>query len=416
MDTVDEPRTLSEPAPDVVGLLRDLTAMLLGSSYEGTFRCEAMVARVAERFGCTAEVSFLADTAVLTVDDRTYVFAAEPEVPPLDRVTALKRVLSEIEDGRLTAAQARARFAELRSRPPRWSKPWQVLGLVLFAVGFGISVQSTWQEVAVSAAAGLVAGLLVIGSQHRRYLTLIAPLAASVLVSAMVLLLVEHGAVRGGPILLMVPALFYFIPGDALSAAMVELVDGRITAGAARLVYAMVLLLVLAFGAFAATYLVGVPASVLFETPVEGNLGPFLVWGGWVLFALGLMFAFSMDPRDFGWALLLVLLTAAVAQLGTRAFGEIIGTYLGAVAMVVTAVLLGRRAAGPPAYVLYLGAFYVLTPGSHGLRGLESWIGGDRIEGVTDLAGMLGMLTAVALGMLTGGVLLAGAGQASRRA
>ena len=51
---------------------------------------------------------------------------------------------------------------------------------------------------------------------------------------------------------------------------------------------------------------------------------------------------------------------------------------------------------------LYLGAFYVLTPGSHGLRGIESWIGGYPLRGVTGVADMLGLLTAIGVGMLIG--------------
>ena len=107
-----------------------------------------------------------------------------------------------------------------------------------------------------------------------------------------------------------------------------------------------------------------------------------------------------MAPRDFPWALGLVLLTAAAAELGTRAFGDPVGTFVGAVVMTTAALLVGRGPRHPPAYVLYLGAFYVLTPGSHGLRGLESWIGGHMIQGVSGLAEMTGMLTAIAPGML----------------
>jgi uncharacterized membrane protein YjjB (DUF3815 family) len=55
---------------------------------------------------------------------------------------------------------------------------------------------------------------------------------------------------------------------------------------------------------------------------------------------------------------------------------------------------------------LYLGAFYVLTPGSHGLRGLESWIGGSRIQGVTGVADMVGLLIAIAVGMLVAGAVV----------
>ncbi|HET6214104.1 MAG TPA: threonine/serine exporter family protein, partial [Micromonosporaceae bacterium] len=110
--------------------------------------------------------------------------------------------------------------------------------------------------------------------------------------------------------------------------------------------------------------------------------------------------------RDLPWALLLVLLTAAAVALGVRIFGDPIGTFIGAVVMSVTALLLGRRPGLPPPYVLYLGAFYVLTPGSHGLRGLDSWLGGHPIQGVSDLAGMIGLLAAIALGMLIGAVLV----------
>ena len=106
------------------------------------------------------------------------------------------------------------------------------------------------------------------------------------------------------------------------------------------------------------------------------------------------------ERRDFPWALGLILLTAAAVQVGTRAFGDPAGTFIGAIVMTAAALLLGRRPGLPPAYVVYLGAFYVLTPGSHGLRGLESWIGGDKIEGVTGVAEMAGLLIAIAVGML----------------
>jgi uncharacterized membrane protein YjjB (DUF3815 family) len=222
-------------------------------------------------------------------------------------------------------------------------------------------------------------------------------------VTVVVLLLVEHHLVDGGPIQLIVPALFYFIPGDAICAAAMELADNRMTAGAARLSYSVVALFVLAFGALVGTVLLRVPAGALFDVAVPGNLGPVAVWSGWVLFAAGVMLTFSMDLRDFPWALGLILLTAAVTEAATRVVGDPVGTFVGALVMTAAALLLGRRPSLPPAYLLYLGAFYVLTPGSHGLRGLESWIGGDRIEGVAGVADMVALLIAIAVGMLVAG-------------
>jgi uncharacterized membrane protein YjjB (DUF3815 family) len=365
-------------------------------------RSESVVREVAAVYGRTVDATFFADAAVLTVGETTVTFAREPTVPPLDQASAMKLLLVEISGGTLTCAEAADRLASLRGRPPVWSKPWQVLGLVLFSVGFGISVQATWQEVCISAVTGLLVGLLVVAGLGHKRLTLVSPFLASVLVSTVVLEIFKHGWIDGGPIQLIVPALFFFIPGDAISAAALELADNRITAGATRLVYSVMVLLVLGFGALAATVIANVPTSALFDVTVPGNLGFFVVWGGWVLFALGVMFTFSMAPRDFPSALGLVLLTAAAAELGTRALGDPLGTFLGAIVMTVTALLLARRPSAPPAYVLYLGAFYVLTPGSHGLRGIESWIGGNPVQGVTSIAAMVGLFTAIALGMLVG--------------
>ncbi|HEY7018129.1 MAG TPA: threonine/serine exporter family protein [Gaiellaceae bacterium] len=400
--TTARPSPPSHPASDdeLLELLGALTDLLLTWSYEGTERSERAVHAVAARYGHTVEAAFLADAAFVTLGDRTLAFSREPTVPQLNRVSELKRLLQRIDRGELSPRQATEAIAAVRAIPDRWSKAWRVVGLTAFSVGFGVSVQATWQEVGVSALTGLLVGLLVVFGRGHRQLELVSPFLASVLVSVVVLEIFTHGWIDGGPIQLMVPALFYFIPGDAISAAALELASNRITAGATRLVYSFVVLLVLAFGALVALVLVDAPQSALFDVTVPGNLGSLEVWAGWVVFALGVMLTFSMAPRDFPWALGLVLFTAAAAELGVRAFGDPLGTFVGAIAMTAAALLLGRARSRPPAYVLYLGAFYVLTPGSHGLRGFESWIGGHRIQGITGIATMIGMFTAIALGML----------------
>ncbi|NUT56969.1 MAG: threonine/serine exporter family protein, partial [Thermoleophilia bacterium] len=249
---------------------------------------------------------------------------------------------------------------------------------------------------------GALVGLIAVAAQTRPRLALVAPFAASVTVSTLVLVAYDHGWIEGGPIQLMVPCLFFFIPGDAISAGMLELADGRITAGATRVIYSLAVLLMLAFGALVATVLADVPERFLFDVEVQDTLGFWVVWGGWVIFAVGTMLVFSMRPADFPWALAVLLLTAAVAQLGTRVSGEVIGTFVAAVVMIVVAVSLGRSPKRPPAYALYLGAFYVLTPGSHGLRGFESWLGGHPVQGFQGLSDMLALITALAVGMLVG--------------
>jgi uncharacterized membrane protein YjjP (DUF1212 family) len=114
--------TSPESSAAVLDLLAGLTRLLLTWSFEGTFDAEAKVRRVAARYGAEVEVTFLADSAVLTVGDRTLSFARAPTVPPLDHVTELQHLLAEIEDGDLGAGEAAARLEAREAAPPRFSR------------------------------------------------------------------------------------------------------------------------------------------------------------------------------------------------------------------------------------------------------------------------------------------------------
>ncbi len=131
------------PADDAFELLRRLVPLLLAWSYEGTLRAEEVVRRVAASYGIEAEVAMLADSAVLSAGERTLVFSRTPTVPPLDQVSEAKALLRDIEDGVLSARAATARLDAIQRRPPRCSPAWQVVGIALFATGFGISVHAT---------------------------------------------------------------------------------------------------------------------------------------------------------------------------------------------------------------------------------------------------------------------------------
>lgn len=49
---------------------------------------------------------------------------------------------------------------------------------------------------------------------------------------------------------------------------------------------------------------------------------------------------------------------------------------------------------------------FALSPGSHGLRQLETWISGRAITGIRDFSTMFAILSAIALGMVVGSALM----------
>ncbi|WP_372347457.1 hypothetical protein [Streptomyces sp. KL116D] len=89
-----------------------------------------------------------------------------------------------------------------------------------------------------------------------------------------------------------------FIPGDAITMAMIELSVGRITAGAARLAQSVALLGALAFGPVLASAALGMPQSEIPDSPVAPDLGWVAAWLGWVVFTVGVLLVFGMRRGD----------------------------------------------------------------------------------------------------------------------
>lgn len=397
-----QPETVRADAREVLDLLHDLAAALVAGSYEGTLVTEEELRRVACVYGHQVEATVLAESATIAVDGKVRIVTHAAAIPQLAQVSALKKWFARIECGTPPPiAEAHRQLLEIAQRPERFGRWARLLGMVLFSVGFGLSIQPTGQEVVVSALLGVLVGLIVDRSTRSPRFGPVAPLTASVVVAAVVLLASKYHLVQGGTIDLMIPVLFVFIPGDAITMAVVELSAGRVTAGGARLAQSLVALGVLAFGPVVAAAALGLSNSHVFDSGVAPTLGPYAGWVGWAIFLVGVMLVFGMEPGDLPWAMAVGLGTFAAQTLAVHAFGNVPGTYIAATLMTMACIVLSRGVGRPPHYVMFLGAFFILTPGSHGLRGLESWIGGQEVQGINDVASMVSLMAAIAFGVLT---------------
>lgn len=391
----------SQPsAAEVLDLTARLAELLLAGGFEGTLGIDKTVCGVAAAYGQRAEVAVLADSAFVAIGGKTRVITHAPDIPQLDQVSAFKSWLGEVLSGRVPLGVARRTLEDIAAQPFPYSPLLRVLGVVLFSVGFGISIQPTWQEIWVTALLGLVVGLIQVSSRRLSRLSWIAPLGCSTFVAGAVLIAARAGWVTGGTVELMIPVLFVFIPGDAITMSMLELSVGRLTAGATRLIQSLTTLGVLAFGPLLAAAFVGVGRHEIFDQSVTPSFGAWAGWLGWAVFTVGVLLVFGMRRSDLPWALVMVLGTYGVQLLMVRLVSEVAGTFLAAALMAAACLWIGHRPDVPPAYVLYIAPFFVLTPGAHGLRGLEVWMGGT-VSGVGDIADMFALIAAIALGMLT---------------
>ncbi|MFJ4810599.1 threonine/serine exporter family protein [Streptomyces longwoodensis] len=400
------------PGGEVVDVLARLVGLLLASSGEGAHRIERSTRAVAAAFGCRASLVMVPEGAVMTVSKGsgravTVTVRAVPEVFRLDRVVALKPWLASVEGGELSVAQAGAGLRRIEEQPAPY--PWWVklIGIVLFSLGFAPLMQPTWYEIGSTAVLAALAAVLAVTADFVPRLAVLLPLLASTLVSVVTLEVFATDAAHGGPVLLMLPALFFFVPGDYLSAAAAELAAGLMTTGAIRLVYAVFLLVQLYVGVLLGVALTGSSTRRLFDVVAVADLPRWALFCGWVVFTAGTVLAFAVPLRLLPVLLGLVYLTVGVQSLVTKAAGEMAGTFVAAVVLAAAANVLGRRPALPPRLVLILPGFFTLTVGSLGMRGLTTLAGGHVIAGFTDLLKLVTVVTAIAVGLTTGAALTA---------
>jgi uncharacterized membrane protein YjjB (DUF3815 family) len=253
----------------------------------------------------------------------------------------------------------------------------------------------------VAAGFGVLVGLLKRFGARWTSTQMIMPVGAAFIVAAVTFVLSEQGW-ADADVRSMVAPLVTFLPGAALTMGVVELSAAAMVTGASRLVSGIVQLLLLVFGIVAAATVVGVPAwDDLVDEPAN-LIGWWAPWLGVLLVGIGSFLYHSAPPRSLGW-LCVVLYAAWIGQyVGNLFVGGYLSGFVGALVMTPVAYLVARLPSGPPPLVSFLPAFWLLVPGALGLIGLTEYLQQDTAAGLEDLAGTVGAMIAVALGVLCG--------------
>ncbi|HEU4319422.1 MAG TPA: threonine/serine exporter family protein [Acidimicrobiia bacterium] len=329
--------------------------------------------------------------------------------PRLDQIASLDHLLDDAEAGVVTPAEGLRRLAEIRAMPARWGPLHRVVGYAILAMGICLVLHPAPLEVAAAAVLGALVGILRSAFRGQQTLQMLTPVTAAFLVSALSAWAVQAEISQLG-LRPMVAALVVFLPGAALTTAVLELAAGQMISGASRLVSGGVQLALLAFGILAGIESVGIsPSRVLFSD--EALLGAWSPWVGVFVFAVGVVLSDSAPRRSLT-GLLIVLYAAWGAQVLSNALaGGYVGALLGATVMTMMAFIVERLPSAMPAHAAFLPGFWLLVPGALGLMGLTRFAGGGSAQ---DLFVTVGSLFAVALGVLFGTQLLAWA-VASRR-
>jgi uncharacterized membrane protein YjjP (DUF1212 family) len=370
---------------------------------EPVYTIQDSVRRVAAAYGAPAAriTAFPTSLLVSLSGETTVLELTTPRVGParLDRISALHQLLDEAERGEVEPAEGIRRLDEIRDLEPRFGPLTSIGGYAVLTIGIALILHPAPRDVLAAGCFGLIVGALRLATRAPT-LQVLLPVVAAFAVAALTALAVKHDLADPG-LRAMIAALAVFLPGAALTTAVLELARGDMIAGSSRLVWSAVQLMLLAFGIVAGIEAVGVSSSQAFSS-ADAVLGNWAPWLGVLVFSAGVIVANSVPPKAFG-PLLIVLYAAWTGQVvGNHLFGGYISGLVGALVMTPVAAIVARLPSAMPVYATFLPGFWLLVPGALSLIGLTRLAGNTSAVGSGDFLAVVGSIIAVALGVLCG--------------
>jgi uncharacterized membrane protein YjjP (DUF1212 family) len=391
--------------------LVELQAFIVGlgaamnAASEPVYSVQDRLSRVARAYGARdARISALSTSLMVTLGrgESATLELTTPlsSSPRLDQIADLHRLLRQAEQAVIDPVEGLRRLEEIREMPPRFGPLAGIAGYAVLTVGICLILHPAPRDVAAAAVFGAIVGALRLATRNQPTLQVLLPVMAAFVIAALTALAVKHDLADPG-LRSMIASLVVFLPGVALTTAVLELAAGDMIAGSSRLVWAGVQLMLLAFGILAGIQAAGVPTKKAFES-ADAILGGWAPWLGVLVFAAGVLVAHSAPARSFG-ALLIVLYAAWIGQVvGNHLFGGYVSGLVGAIVMTPVAALVARMPSGMPVYASFLPGFWLLVPGAMSLIGLTELAGNAKTVGSQDFLAAVGSVFAVALGVLCG--------------
>ncbi|WP_256465185.1 threonine/serine exporter family protein [Tsukamurella sp. PLM1] len=272
----------------------------------------------------------------------------------------------------------------------------------VIAIGIAMLLQPGWANIAAAAVGGVAVMLLVKLAGRVALAATLLPTIAAFVVGAGVFAAAQAGWLDG-PLRTLLAPLAVLLPGALMVTGMSELAAGAMVAGAARLTFGTVQLLLFSLGILAATTVLRVGAELLANERVNqlGGWGPPV---GLALICVGVCLNEGASMRLLP-AIGVVVAAAFGAQLaGQHASGAVLGAFLGAIAGSLGASVVAYLWPRLPRLVVFLPAFWVLVPGSLGLLSVTS-VGIDPEQGARTVVEVAAVICALALGLLFGSAL-----------
>lgn len=315
-----------------------------------------------------------------------------------DQSFPLATLVARAQAGSISAEEGMAELDRIQNQPMRFPVWVTVLGYAVQSTGLALILQPAPWSLVAAASLGLLVGVLVVVGRRIEAIGHLLPTLCAFLVAFGVFTVNNHWHVGADSLRALAPPLATFLPGAAITLAVIELSTRHVVSGSSRLVAGFMQIAQLAFGILIAAQLAGVADSNLVINEVN-RLGPWAPLVGVVVYGLGAMLYFGPPTSFLPWMLLMLLTAYAGQWVGNATLGSYASGFTGGLVLIICALAISHRPNTPPTVSLVLPGFWLLVPGSLGFMGVTQLLGTHSSAVFT--ATLISMMS-IAIGVQTG--------------
>jgi uncharacterized membrane protein YjjP (DUF1212 family) len=384
-----------------IGFIARLGATMAGANYPVTMVQHTMET-TANAYGVSQEILVLPNYVHVGSTDssgNSALYMARPERDlRYHQAFPLARLVSGAQTGAVSPAEGMAELDRIYALPMRFPTWVGVLGYAVQSSGLALILQPSPWALAAALGLGLLVGLLSVVVRASDALEQLLPIIVAFTVAVISFSVAHLMHYSFGSLRVLIAPLASFMPGAAITLAVIELSTHQLVSGSSRLISGFLRLGQLAFGILIAAEVTGLGTANLVDNP-NNLIGPWAPWVGVLVYAIGTTLHFG-PPRWFlPWMVVILLVSYAGQVLGNAVAGTYASGFFGGAVLVLGAVLITRLPNSPPTMTLILPGFWLLVPGSLGLIGVTELVGGHTTAVFT---ATIISLVSIALGMQTG--------------
>ncbi len=327
----------------------------------------------------------------------TSIIRVDPGEVHLEKLALLDELTQRVNEGEIRPHEGIEMVEAIVNAPSRYGTLMTMLSYSVASAMFCRFLDGGWREIVVSAFIGLLIGICGYFFSKRKHTSfLFEPMAAAI--SSAMAIFIAHKIIAISVYEVTLAGLIAAVPGMTMTLAMKDLAMRNLVAGTARVAWAGLLFIEVAFG-----FAVGTQINKLFALPLP-EIDPvgLPVWTEWLALLIApfaLSVRFQARPKDFLWIMIGCVISFAGARLGASYFAWEYSGFIGAFFACAASNIIARMRNLPSAIVLS-PALLLLVPGSIGFVSVSNFLEKNILTGVAAAFSMVMVAMSIVIGLL----------------